>query len=93
MIATVAEAAGLTKKQVQAVFDAINDQVKQELGKKGPGVFVLPGLLKLRLIRKPATKAREGTNPFTGEKTMFKAKPARNVVKATPVKALKDLVA
>lgn len=93
MIAAIAESTGLTKKQVQSVFEAIHEQVKQELGKKGPGVFVLPGLLKLRLIKKPATKAREGINPFTGEKTMFKAKPARNVVKATPVKALKDMVA
>lgn len=93
VIGGIAEATGLTKKQVQAVFDSLLEHVQQELGKKGPGVFVLPGLLKLRVIRKPATKAREGVNPFTGEKTIFKAKPARNVVKATAVKALKDMVA
>lgn len=93
VVSGVAEATGLTKKQVQAVFDSVVEHIKDQLGKKGPGVFVVPGLLKLRLIRKPATKAREGINPFTKEKIMIKAKPARNVVKATPVKALKDMVA
>jgi nucleoid DNA-binding protein len=48
--------------------------------------------MKIRVKRKPATKARRGTNPFTGEEMMFKAKPARNVVKVTPLKALKDMV-
>ena len=56
------------------------------------GVFVVPGLAKILVIRKPATKARKGINPFTGEETMFKAKPARNVVKIRPVKAVKDMV-
>lgn len=93
IVAALAEETGLTKKQVQGVFDAITENVKKELGKKGPGVFVIPGLVKLRRISKPATKAREGVNPFTGEKIMIKAKPARNAVKASPVKALKDMVA
>ena len=55
-------------------------------------VFNVVGLLKLKVVRKPATKERPGTNPFTGEATIFKAKPARNVVKALPLKALKDMV-
>ena len=89
----LADETGLSRKQVAAVFDALSGKVlKRELGKKGPGVFVLPGLLKLRLIKKPATKARKGVNPFTKEEVMFKAKPARNVVKAQPLKSLKDMV-
>lgn len=88
----LAEETGLSKKDVGAVFDAMAGLIRKDLSKKGPGVFNVPGLLKLKVIRKPATKAREGTNPFTGEPTIFKAKPARNVVKAQPLKALKDMV-
>jgi nucleoid DNA-binding protein len=84
---------GLTRKQIASVFDALSGTlIHRELGKKGPGVFVLPGLLKLRLVKKPATPARKGINPFTKEEVMFKAKPARNVVKAQPLKNLKDMV-
>jgi nucleoid DNA-binding protein len=89
----LADAAGLTRRQVAAVFDALSNKVlKRELGKKGPGVFVVPGLLKLRLVHKPATSARKGINPFTKQEQLFKAKPARNVVKAQPLKSLKDMV-
>ena len=63
-----------------------------EIGRRGPGLFTVPGLMKIRIKRKPATKARKGVNPFTGETMMFKAKPARNVVKITALKALKDMV-
>src|SRR5437773_11084907 len=73
---------GLTRKQIAAVFDGMTKLIKRELGKKGPGVFTVPGLLKLKLVRKPATKARKGINPFTKAEIMIKAKPARNVVKA-----------
>jgi nucleoid DNA-binding protein len=89
---TLAESSGLTKKQVAAVFAALGELIGKELGKKGPGVFVVPGLLKLKVVRKPATKAKQGINPFTKEPMMIKAKPARNVVKALPMKALKSLV-
>lgn len=92
ILATLAEKSELSKKQVQAVLGAMADVIKDQLGKKGPGVFVIPGLIKLRVVRKPATKAKKGINPFTKEEIMIKAKPARNVVKATPVKALKDMV-
>lgn len=88
----LAEETGLTRKQVASVFDSLVNTIHGQLGKKGPGVFVMPGLLKLRLVHKPATKARKGINPFTKEETTFKAKPARNVVKAQPMKALKDMV-
>jgi nucleoid DNA-binding protein len=88
----LAEKTGLGKKEISGVFAALSDLVARELGKKGPGQFVLPGLLKLKVIRKPATKAKQGVNPFTKEPMMIQAKPARNVVRAVPMKALKDLV-
>ncbi len=89
---TLAEKTGLSKKDISSVFDALSDLIGKELGKKGPGVFVVPGLMKLKVVRKPATKERQGKNPFTGEPMTIKAKPARNVVRVQPLKALKDLV-
>ena len=88
----LAETTGLGKKEVAAVFSALGALIAKELGKKGPGQFVVPGLLKLKVVRKPATKARPGTNPFTGEPMTIQAKPARNVVRALPLKALKEMV-
>ena len=88
----IAEKTGLTRKQVASVFDGLGGLIAGSLGKKGPGIFTMPGLLKLKVVRKPATKEREGVNPFTGEKMIFKAKPARNVVKALALKALKNMV-
>ena len=87
----LATASELSKRQVAAVFDGLADLIKTDL-KKGPGIFTVPGLMKIKVIRKPATKAREGVNPFTGEKMMFKAKPARNVVKVLALKGLKSMV-
>ncbi len=89
---TLAEKTGLSKKDISSVFTALTELIGKELSKKGPGQFVVPGLLKLKVVRKPATKARPGKNPFTGEPMTIKAKPARNVVRAVPMKALKDLV-
>lgn len=90
--ATISEATGLSKKQVVAVFEELNILMSRHLKRGGAGEFVLPGLLKCTVKRKPATKARKGINPFTGEEVMFKAKPARNVVKVRPLKALKEMV-
>lgn len=87
----LAAASDLNKRQVAAVFDGLADLIRTDL-KKGPGIFTVPGLMKIKVIRKPATKAREGVNPFTGEKMMFKAKPARNVVKVLALKGLKSMV-
>lgn len=87
----LAMASELSKRQVAAVFDGLADLIRTDL-KKGPGIFTVPGLMKIKVIRKPATKAREGVNPFTGEKMMFKAKPARNVVKVLALKGLKSMV-
>jgi nucleoid DNA-binding protein len=89
-VAAVAQKAGLEKKQAGAALEALNAVVLHELGKKGPGEVVIPGLIKLNVTIKPAVPAREGINPFTKEPMMFKAKPARKAVKARPVKALKD---
>ncbi len=92
VFSALAEKTGLTKKDVAGVFEALNELIGKELGKKGPGLFVVPGLLKLKVVRKPATKAKQGINPFTKEPMTIKAKPARNSVKALPLKALKELV-
>ena len=90
--ANISESTGMAKKDVGAVFDALNDEIAKALSKMGPGTFTLPGLCKIVVQNKPAVPAREGVNPFTGETTMFKAKPARNVVKVRPLKKLKDMV-
>ncbi|KAF0810240.1 DNA-binding protein [Alcanivorax sp. S71-1-4] len=91
--ATIAETTGLTKKQVTAVFEELSTLVEAHVAKKGAGQFTLPGLLKITTVKKPATKARKGINPFTGEETVFKAKPASIVVKVRPLKKLKDMAA
>ncbi len=93
MLTAVAERTDLSRKQVQGVLDEINALVEAHVKKNGVGTFTLPGLLKITVVRKPATKARKGINPFTGEEATFKAKPARNVVKVRPLKKLKDMVA
>ena len=91
ILSNVAEATRLSRKQVASVFDAISGQIKAAVGKKGPGVFALPGLLKIMVIVKPATPKRKGINPFTKQEQIFKAKPARKVIKVRPLKALKDM--
>jgi nucleoid DNA-binding protein len=90
IVAKIAESTELSRKQVLSVFDSLSDQIKFAVGKKGPGAFAVPGLLKIIVIQKPATKAHKGINPFTKEEQMFKAKPARKVIKVRPLKALKD---
>jgi len=91
ILTAVATATELSRKQVGAVLDAVASQIERAVGKKGSGVFALPGLLKITVINKPATKARKGINPFTKQEQTFKAKPARRVVKVRPLKALKDM--
>lgn len=91
VMSAIAEDTGLTKKEVSAVFDSLKDLIHRHLKSRGAGVFTLPGLAKITVTKKPATKERKGVNPFTGEQTVFKAKPARRVVKVRPLKGLKDL--
>jgi DNA-binding protein HU-beta len=93
IITNIAEACDLSKKQVTAVFEALGAEIKKAVGKRGgAGQFTVPGLCKITVLRKPATKERKGINPFTGQETVFAAKPARNVVKIRPLKGLKDMV-
>jgi len=93
MISEIAETTGLNKKQVNSVIDELAIIIERHIKTRGPGKFILPGLIKVQVKRKPATKARKGINPFTGEMTTFKAKPARRVVKVTPLKKLKEMTA
>jgi nucleoid DNA-binding protein len=78
----------VTRRDVKGVLEGLAEVGYKEL--KKTGAFVVPGLAKFVVIKKPATKARKGINPFTKEPTIFKAKPARKVIKARPVKAAKD---
>ena len=90
VVAQICKDAELSRKQVAAVFESLNGIIKKSL--RGHGVFTLPGLLKMKVVKKPATKAREGINPFTKEKMMFKAKPASKKIRLLPLKSLKALV-
>ncbi len=87
----IADVTELSKKDVTAVIDELTLLINRHIKKKAVGEFKLPGLLKIKVVKKPAVKARKGINPFNGEEMMFKAKPARNVVKVLPLKALKDM--
>ena len=87
----IAESTGLSKKQVASVFDELSDVIERHIKKRACGEFVLPGLMKITTVKKKATKARKGINPFTGEETMFKAKPASIQVKVRPLKKMKDM--
>jgi DNA-binding protein HU-beta len=82
---------GTSKRQVKSVLEAFVTVGHKELKKSGS--FVVPGFAKFVVVKKPATKERKGINPFTKEPTVFKAKPARKVVRARPVKAVKDAIA
>ncbi len=90
IITTIAEQADLTKKQVAAVFDSLNGVMKKSL--RANSTFTMPGICKMRVVKKPATKAREGVNPFTGEKMMIKAKPASKKVRVRALKQLNEMV-
>ncbi|MBN2582329.1 MAG: HU family DNA-binding protein [Planctomycetes bacterium] len=91
ILANIAEATELSRKQVASVFDALAAEIKKSVGKKGPGLFTVPGLMKITVVHKPAVPKRKGINPFTKQEQMFAAKPARNVIKVRPLKALKDM--
>jgi nucleoid DNA-binding protein len=90
LIEKIAAATELPKKGVKEVFETLATIGYKEL--KRTGVFLVPGFAKFVVIKKPATKERQGTNPFTKEPMTFKAKPARKIIRARPVKAAKDAV-
>lgn len=89
---TIGQLAGLHRRDVAAVFHSLGSLIKADLSKSGSGVFKVPGMMRITVTRKPATKARMGINPFTKEEVMFKAKPARNVVRVRPLRGLKEMV-
>jgi nucleoid DNA-binding protein len=91
LLSSLAESTGLTRKDVAAVLDGLTDIIHKHVRKRGPGLFTMPGLLKIKTVNKPATKARKGVNPFTGQEIMIKAKPARRVVKVLALKSLKEM--
>ena len=92
ILIALSEATGLTKQQVGGLFDELTKLIGTNLGDEGPGTFAIPGLMQIKVVRKPAVPEHKGINPFTKEPMLCKAKPAKNVVKVTALKGLKDLV-
>ena len=91
IMAEISDKTGLSKKQVSSVLDEMTVLIERHIKKRACGEFILPGLLKIVTVKKPAVKARKGVNPFTGEEMMFKAKKATTVVKVRPLKKLKEM--
>lgn len=91
LLTTLSERTGLSRKEVGTVIEELVNVVEAHVKPGGPGKFTLPGVLKMTVKNVPARKARKGINPFTGEPTIFKAKPASRKVKVTPLKALKEM--
>lgn len=92
LLSYLSECADVSRKQAGQVIEALSNAMHRHIRKGGAGEFTVPGLLKCIIKHKPATKARKGINPFTGEMTTFKAKPARDVVKLRALKRLKEMV-
>jgi nucleoid DNA-binding protein len=92
VVAEIAEFSELDKKSVSRVFDGLTELIKKQLSTRGPGEFVIPGLLKLKAIKKAATKDRPGINPFTKQPITIKGKPASKKIRASALKSLKDLI-
>lgn len=90
ILAAISKDTELSRKQISGVFDSLNTIIRKSL--RSNGVVTIPGLLKLKVVKKPATKARKGTNPFTGEEMVFKAKPASKKVRIAALKNLKEMV-
>ena len=91
LFTTLSEKTDIPKKGIGTRCDARREGIEGDLGKKGAGVFVIPGLVKFKVVNKPATKERQTINPFTKEPMTTAARPARNIVKAVLLKSLKDL--
>ncbi|MCR9105520.1 MAG: HU family DNA-binding protein [Gammaproteobacteria bacterium] len=93
IVGSIADSTGLSKKQVGAVMEELETLMERSIKKRSVGEFTVPGLMKITTVKKPARKARKGINPFTGEETVFKAKPASIAVKVRPLKKLKEFAA
>lgn len=92
ILTALSESSGIAKQQVGELFDQLAALIRKNLGDEGPGVFALPGLLQIKVVRKPAVAEHTGINPFTKQEMVIKAKPAKNVVKVVALKGLKDMV-
>ena len=92
VISELSDMSELDKKSVARVFDKLQELIKKQLSSRGPGEFVIPGLLKLKAVKKPATKDRPGINPFTKQPITIKGKPASKKIRASALKSLKDLI-
>lgn len=90
MVKALMDMTSLAKKEVSSVLEGLNTLIELHVKSRGPGKFVLPGVLKINVVKKPARPARKGINPFTGEEVTFKAKPAMRVVKIKALKKLKE---
>lgn len=88
----IAEATQLSKKDVMAVLDALTEEIRKALAKKGPGQFTIPNVAKIRVVVKPATGPRKGRNPATGQEIDIPAKPASQTVRVRALKGLKDMI-
>ena len=91
ILTEIAENTNLSKKEVTAVLDELGVVIERHIKKRAVGEFTLPGLMKIKTVKKPARKARKGINPFTGEETTFAARPASTAVKVLALKKLKDM--
>jgi nucleoid DNA-binding protein len=92
VLSALAESTGLTKQQVAGLFDELAKLIGANLAENGPGVVVIPDLLQIKVVRKPAVAEHSGVNPFTKQPMVIKAKPAKNAVKLVALKGLKALV-
>lgn len=91
LVKALVDMTALAKKEVVSVLDSLTTLIELHVKSRGPGKFVMPGLFKINVVKKPARPARKGINPFTGEEVMFKAKPAHKVVKIKALRKLKDM--
>lgn len=92
VLSHLARETGLTRGQVEGVLDQLELLINRHIKKRAVGEFSLPGLLKIRSVKRPATKKRMGHNPKTGERIEIPAKPAENRVRITPLKRMKEMV-
>ena len=92
IIKTITDVTCLSKKDVVAVLDCFHNVIEKHVKSGGPGKFVMPGILKISVVKKPARPSRKGVNPFTGEQITIKAKPAYKAVKIKALKKLKEMV-
>lgn len=92
IINAIQDITSLPRKDIVASLEALTKVIESHVKSRGPGKFVMPGLLKIVVVKKAARPARKGINPFTGEEVMFKAKPAHKVVKVKALKKLKEMI-